>query len=175
MNPARLLSGLFARWLSLASAVLFLHGCDYAPAQLPPLLPSRVRHTNWFSVVATDAAGATAESNRRESTAAPAFLEWLPAESPAPITNYALRITRTNADGRSFTRTLNLGTNTVAVWPPPSWQLTNCVVTVCTATATAASLAGPWETNNAILFCATNPPGMQFFRQVGLSITITNF
>jgi hypothetical protein len=61
------------------------------------------------------------------------------------------------------------------VWPPASWAVTNCVVTVTAANASAASLDGPWATNTAILFCATNPPGMQFWRQAGLSITLTNF
>ena len=174
MNPARLLSEVFPRWLSLASAVLFLRGCDYAPAQLPSPLPSLVRRTNWFSVIATDATGQSAQSNARSSDG-PAFLEWTPAESPAGITNYAILITRTNADGLIFKRTLNVGTHTAAVWPPPSWQLTNCVVTCLAATATALSLDGPWVTNTVMLFCATNPPGMKFFRQCGLSITITNF
>ena len=181
MTPARLLFGL-PRCL-IASALLFLHGCHPCPARdgagvtMPgpvtpapsPFLKPRTVHVNWHEVE-----GATRYTLYAWTNEVQAVVYDGP-ETNCVVTNLARRVTWNFAVTATDTNGAESEMSAPVSWPVPSPPITNHVVTVSAATATAASPDGPWVTNSAILFQATNPPGMGFWRQAGLSIAITNF
>ena len=181
MTPHRLLSGLFPRWLSLASAVLFLPGRAPCPAQpappAPPLLlrPQTLRLT-WQPSPSAGVTGYRLYSYTAGNFRVSAQTNTLDVDNVTnlvltnwPRAKWFFAVTALAGDAGESDQ------SDLAEWPPLGWPPTNHVVTVLAATAAAASLDGPWVTNTAILFQATNPPGMQFWRQAGLSITIMNF
>jgi len=170
---------LFPRWLFIASAVLFLHGCHPCPAQ--PLPPAFVPITNRFAAPfsltlfwdASPSPQVTGYGVSWWTNGGSTNFFYCGNITNTVITNLARRVVWYFA-AQAFDLSSNASQlSNVVFWPPP--PLTNLVVTVQASTASADSLAGPWQTNTAILICLTNPPGSHFWRQAGLSITSTNF
>lgn len=185
MNPRRLLSDCLPRWV-VTGAVLLFNGCQPCPAS--------------DAAGVTEPGPVTPALSRPQTL----YLTWAASPSPGVTGYRLYSFTAGNARVGAQTNAVELGNVThqaltdwprakwffavtarvgelgeselseLAEWPPESWALSNRVVTVFSSTATAESLAGPWLTNTAVLWQATNPPGMKFW-QTGLSITVTNF
>jgi hypothetical protein len=151
--------------------ILAIAGGQLLPPALPNLPPrTRAAKVGWEPV--TNAASYTVyfwTNGGAENSIATNATELI-------VSNLAGRVVWNFDVTATDTNSVESDRSNVRQWPVASPALSNLVLTVTMACRESDSVAGPWVTNQAVIYCETNPAAASHYWQtVGISISATNF